>query len=324
MIKTIFLSYCSFDSDIADIIDNSISRQIDDIKIVRYTRDVGYRGSFKEFMKTIETHDFVITIVSDKYLKSRACMFEVGEIIKDHNFQNKILFVVLSNKDRFHYREKVYEPIQAEIYDPIKSYDYILYWENEYKKLQEKINQSNSELARMDAVKILAEIRKIIDFDLRTFITYLADSNALPLSELIDTDFLALVNEINPDLYISQDRKKNEYKENLKPNTINNTIHYERKPQMEITDIKIRKIFDEGPLKAICSVTFNDALAVHDVKIIYAKEKLFLIMPSRKNLDGTYKDIVHPTNSDFRILLESAILAEYIEFLEVRKETLDE
>jgi len=93
---------------------------------------------------------------------------------------------------------------------------------------------------------------------------------------------------------------------------------------MEISDIKVRKIFDEGPLKAIVSVTFDNELAVHDVKIIYAKEKLFLIMPSRKNLDGSFKDIVHPINSDFRLKLESAILANYSEFLEARKESLDE
>ena len=88
---------------------------------------------------------------------------------------------------------------------------------------------------------------------------------------------------------------------------------------MEISDIKVRKTFDEGPLKAIVSVTFDNELAVHDVKIIYAKEKLFLIMPSRKNNDGTYKDIVHPINSDFRQKLENAILANYSEVLEAQK-----
>jgi len=88
---------------------------------------------------------------------------------------------------------------------------------------------------------------------------------------------------------------------------------------MEISDIKIRKIFDEGALKAIVSITFDNELAVHDVKIIFAKDRLFLIMPSRKNADGTYKDIVHPINSDFRRRLESAILASYQEALEAQE-----
>ena len=93
---------------------------------------------------------------------------------------------------------------------------------------------------------------------------------------------------------------------------------------MEISDIKIRKTFEEGPLKAIVSVTFDNELVVHDVKIIYAKEKLFLIMPSRKNPDGTYKDIVHPINSEFRLKLESAILANYHETLEAQKNAASE
>lgn len=89
---------------------------------------------------------------------------------------------------------------------------------------------------------------------------------------------------------------------------------------MEISDVKIRKTFDEGPLRAIVSVTFDNELAVHDVKIIYAKEKLFLIMPSRKNLDGTYKDIVHPINSEFRLKLEKCILSHYDAALSAQSE----
>ena len=51
---------------------------------------------------------------------------------------------------------------------------------------------------------------------------------------------------------------------------------------MTITDIKIRKVFDnDGPMKAIASVTFDGALAVHDVKVIYARERYFIVMPSR-------------------------------------------
>ena len=80
---------------------------------------------------------------------------------------------------------------------------------------------------------------------------------------------------------------------------------------MQITDIKIRKFFDEGPMKAIVSVTFGDALAVHDIKVIYAREKFFIVMPIRKNPDDTYRDIVHPISSQFRGMLETAIIEAY-------------
>jgi len=80
---------------------------------------------------------------------------------------------------------------------------------------------------------------------------------------------------------------------------------------MNITDVKIRKIFDEGPMKAIASVTLDDQLAVHDIKVIYAREKYFIVMPSRKNPDETYRDIVHPINASFRGELEDVVLREY-------------
>lgn len=80
---------------------------------------------------------------------------------------------------------------------------------------------------------------------------------------------------------------------------------------MQITDIKVRKLFDDGPMKAIVSVTFDNQLAVHDIKVINTHDRFFIVMPSRKNPDDTYRDIVHPINSQFRALLESAVISAY-------------
>lgn len=80
---------------------------------------------------------------------------------------------------------------------------------------------------------------------------------------------------------------------------------------MVITDIKVRKLFEEGPMKAIVSVTFDDQLALHDIKVISVRDKNFIVMPSRKNPDGTYRDIMHPINATFRGALEKAVLDAY-------------
>jgi stage V sporulation protein G len=85
---------------------------------------------------------------------------------------------------------------------------------------------------------------------------------------------------------------------------------------MQITDIKIRKFFDEGPMKAVVSVTFDDCLAVHDIKVIYARERFFIVMPSRKNPYETYRDIVHPINAQFRGMLETSVISAYEAALE--------
>lgn len=82
---------------------------------------------------------------------------------------------------------------------------------------------------------------------------------------------------------------------------------------MEITAIRIRKTFDGEPLKAIASVTLDDTVAIHDVKIIHAKDRYFAVMPSKKSADGSYRDIVHPINAGFRKLLEDKLIKEYLE-----------
>ena len=88
---------------------------------------------------------------------------------------------------------------------------------------------------------------------------------------------------------------------------------------MVITDIKVRKLFDEGPMKAIVSVTFDGQLAVHDIKVINARDIFFIVMPSRKNPDGSYRDIVHPINAQFRGVLEEAVISAYNKELEIAK-----
>lgn len=69
---------------------------------------------------------------------------------------------------------------------------------------------------------------------------------------------------------------------------------------MQITEIKLRKAFYGIPLEAIYSVTFDNELVVHDVKVVRKGENLLVIMPNRKTPDGVQRDIVHPINSGFR------------------------
>ena len=85
---------------------------------------------------------------------------------------------------------------------------------------------------------------------------------------------------------------------------------------MQITDIRVKKITSEGKMKAVVSVTFDDAFVVHDIKVIEGQDKLFTAMPSRKTPENEFKDIAHPINSEMRELLEKAILDKYNETAE--------
>lgn len=80
---------------------------------------------------------------------------------------------------------------------------------------------------------------------------------------------------------------------------------------MKITDVRLRKISEEGKMKAIVSVTFNEEFVVHDIKIIDGQNGLFIAMPSRKMADGEFRDIAHPINAETRKKIQEAIFAEY-------------
>lgn len=80
---------------------------------------------------------------------------------------------------------------------------------------------------------------------------------------------------------------------------------------MQITNIQIRRTFSEGPMKAVVSVTFDGVFAVHEIKVIHAGGKEFITMPGRMLKDGTYRDVAHPINAEFRAVLESAVLEAY-------------
>ena len=80
---------------------------------------------------------------------------------------------------------------------------------------------------------------------------------------------------------------------------------------MQITELRLRKVENEGKLKAYVTVTFDNCFVVHNVKIIEGTSGLFIAMPSRKTANGEYKDVAHPISPDFRNAIQSKILDEY-------------
>ena len=80
---------------------------------------------------------------------------------------------------------------------------------------------------------------------------------------------------------------------------------------MNITDVRVRKITNEGKMKCIVSITFDNLFVVHDIKVIEGHNGLFIAMPSRKMADGEFRDIAHPINAATRQKIQDAVFAEY-------------
>ena len=93
---------------------------------------------------------------------------------------------------------------------------------------------------------------------------------------------------------------------------------------MQITDIRVRKTYDEGKMKAIVSVTFDDQFVIHDIKIIEGDNGIFIAMPSRKMPNGEFKDIANPINLETRVDIQNKVLKAYEEKLQELENEVEE
>jgi len=79
---------------------------------------------------------------------------------------------------------------------------------------------------------------------------------------------------------------------------------------MEITEVRVFPV-NEDKLKAYATITFDDCFVVRDLKVIHGNSGLFVAMPSKKRKDGTFKDVAHPLNNEFRSKIEQKVLDAY-------------
>lgn len=159
--KTVFLSYCHADADLADIIESEIANY-EDITMSRDIKITSYRDDLDEFMRTIRKHDYVISIVSSKYLQSINCMYEITQLMKDENFRQRLLFIVVNSEDSEFYSEKNrYQSFEADIYDYDNRLKYITDLNQKNKDKRQKLVEAELPLELMPEFTL--EIRKLAE-----------------------------------------------------------------------------------------------------------------------------------------------------------------
>jgi hypothetical protein len=94
---SIFISYSSKNKLIANEIDNDFKRI--GIRLTRDERDLKDYEIISQFMKRVRECDYILMIISDAYLKSRNCMYEMLEFKKEKGYEKRVLPILL--KDTF-------------------------------------------------------------------------------------------------------------------------------------------------------------------------------------------------------------------------------
>jgi len=80
---------------------------------------------------------------------------------------------------------------------------------------------------------------------------------------------------------------------------------------MQITDVRVKRINSDGKIRAIASITIDDAFVVRDIRVIEGQNGLFIAMPNKKLPDGEFRDIAHPITQEARGIIQTAILDAY-------------
>lgn len=152
---SIFISYSWNDTRFVDELDKKL--QAYGYKVERDIRDAEYAQSIKEFMKRIRKTDYSIIVLSDSFLKSENCMREILEFIKDDDYKNRIIPIILESA--------------REIWSVNKGINYTIYWKNREKEFIEQLLliDEESKSGYIEELKHICLIKDSIGEILKTF-----------------------------------------------------------------------------------------------------------------------------------------------------------
>lgn len=177
--NAVFISYAwgGEREEVVNQIDQALQKR--GLKITRDKRDLGYKGSIKQFMEQIGQANCVIVVVSDKYLRSPNCMFELVEISDNKQFHDRIFPIVLGD---------------ADIYDPVKRIGYVKHWEEKRAELAEAIKTLDP--ANLQGIRDDMDLYDRIRDKISRLASTLKDMNTLTPDMHRESDFSHLYNAI--------------------------------------------------------------------------------------------------------------------------------
>lgn len=182
-IAEVFVSYAWNDEScaIVDRLQHVLVQQ--NICLLRDREEVRYKDSIREFMRRLGRSKCIVVIISEKYLKSENCMFELIEVASNTALRERIFPIVLSD---------------ANIYRAVGRIKYVQHWENEIKELDEALKtvRSDNLVKLQENLNIYSKIRGMFDDIAET----LRDMNALTTEQHQDSDFDQLIKKIQAKL----------------------------------------------------------------------------------------------------------------------------
>lgn len=201
----IFISYCWADKDVVDLIDKDF-QELYGITFTRDERDLRFKQSIRSFMQGLSEHDYVIMVISDSYIKSDNCMYEVMEVMRDRRYRDKIYCVILNENDKKYYSEEAIKnlngkgnTVECNIYNAVGRVTYNKYWNHKKNELSQLIEELDDELSKIEPLMDLRRIDDIVK-NVGEFLNTVSDMKNESVEELRKTNYKDFLNSMKIDL----------------------------------------------------------------------------------------------------------------------------
>ncbi|MCX8131872.1 MAG: response regulator [Clostridia bacterium] len=246
----IFISYSHKNRSIVDEIDETFIKY--GLSLVRDIRDLVYTQSIREFMKhNVQKSDYVLMLVSEHYLKSRMCMYEVMELLKDEYYTNRILPIVT---------------IDSHIFEDEMIFEYYKYWKGKYLEYS-KIIDAVDKVASMPFIEEFKEHENIVN-NITRFLFDIRDRNCILINEKEKINLEKLLNKLG----ISTSNEKITPKKTIL--LVDDNIEYRN-----LLKIHLNNVFDYKIIDASNGLEALEIVASMDIDLVITD----IIMPV---LDG--------------------------------------
>lgn len=201
----IFISYCWADKDVVDLIDKDF-QELYGITFTRDERDLKFKQSIRSFMQGLSDQDYVIMVISDSYIKSDNCLYEVMEVMRDRRYRDKIYCVILNENDKKYYSEEAIKnlyrkgnTVECNIYNAVGRVNYNKYWNHKKKELSQLIEELDDELSKIEPLMDLRRIDDIVK-NVGEFLNTVSDMKNESIEELKKTNYKEFLNSMKIDL----------------------------------------------------------------------------------------------------------------------------
>lgn len=79
---------------------------------------------------------------------------------------------------------------------------------------------------------------------------------------------------------------------------------------MQITNITIHPT-NKDLVRARVNIVFDNCLMIREIRVIKGRTGLFVAFPSKKQRDGTRRQLAYPVDAETRTMIQQTILAAY-------------